>query len=311
MATPQGISPTPVTLAVTGASGQLGRLVLAELQRLAPAARLVGLVRNPAAAQDLADRGVELRAANYNDASSLQAALAGVDRLLLVSSSEVGQRLPQHRNVIDAAKAAGVKLLAYTSILRADSSPMALAREHRATEEALRASGLDYVLLRNGWYTENYSDHIAPVLQHGTVLGAASEGRISGAARVDYAAAAATVLAADAALHAGQVYELAGDESFTLAQYAAEIARQSGKAVSYRDLGESGYQAALQAAGLPPEFAALLAESDAKAAGGSLQDDGHALSRLIGRPTTRLSVSVAEALAKLHVPEAQRELASA
>lgn len=301
----------PLTIAVTGASGQLGRLALAELRRLAPAASLVGLLRDPAKAQDLAATGVELRAADYNDPASLKAALASVDRLLLVSSSEVGQRLPQHRNVIEAARTAGVKLLAYTSILRADTSPMGLATEHRATEEALRASGIPHVLLRNGWYTENYSDHLAPALQHGAVLGAAGNGRISAAARADYAAAAAAVLLADPAQQAGQVYELAGDESFTLAEYAAEISRQSGTAVAYRDLGESGYQAALQSAGLPPEFAALLAESDAKAAGGSLHDAGRALSRLIGRPTTPLSTTVAAALAQLPAAKTQREAATA
>lgn len=285
------------SIAVTGATGQLGRLVVAELLRRAPTARVIGVVRNPAAAKDLADRGVELRKADYEDPASVAAALAGADKALLISSSEVGRRVRHHRVVIDAAKAAGVKLLAYTSILRADASPLALAREHRESEALIRASGLPFALLRNGWYTENYTVNIAAVIRHGAVLGAAGDGRISSATRADYAAAAAAVLAGDAMGRAGKVYELAGDEAYTLAEYAAEVARQSGKPVVYKNLPESGYKAALQAAGLPEVYAEIYAESDAKAAGGALYDAGRELSGLIGRPTTTLARSVAEALA--------------
>lgn len=284
------------TLVVTGASGQLGRLVLTELHARAPNAKLVGLVRDPAKAQDLAAQGVELRVADYENPASLVAALRGADKLLLISSSEIGRRLQQHRNVIDAAKAAGVKLLAYTSLLRADSSQMNLAVEHKATENYLRASGLPYVLLRNGWYTENYTGGVGAALQHGVVLGAAGVGRIASAPRADYAAAAAVVLASPAAMQAGKVYELAGDSAYTLSELAAEIARQSGKPVAYKDLPEAEYQTALEGFGLPPAFADLLAESDAKAAMGSLYDDGKELSRLIGRPTAKLAESVATAL---------------
>jgi len=285
------------TIVITGATGQLGRLVIAELQRLAPQARLVGLVRNPTAAQDLALRGVELRTADYEDAAALRTALAGVDKVLLISSSQVGRRAAQHRNVIDAARAAGVKLLAYTSLLRADTSPLALAAEHRATEEYLRASGLPFVLLRNGWYSENYAGNAAAAVQHGAVLGAARDGRIASAARADYAAAAAVVLASDARGQAGKVYELAGDDAYTLAQLATEIAKQSGKPVVYKDLPEHDYSAALQGIGLPVAFADLYAESDAKAADGALYDGGRQLSRLIGRPTTPVAASIARALA--------------
>jgi NAD(P)H dehydrogenase (quinone) len=217
--------------------------------------------------------------------------------VLLISSSEVGRRTPQHRNVIDAAKAAGVKLLAYTSILRADTSPMALAVEHRETEALIRASGIPFVLLRNSWYTENYTGTIAAALQHGAVLGAAGEGRISSAARADYAAAAAAVLVSPES-QAGKAYELAGDSAFTLSEYAADITKQSGKPVVYKNLPEADYKAALQGVGLPEAFAALLAESDAKAAKGALYDDSRQLSRLIGRPTTTMAQSVAAALAK-------------
>ena len=291
------MSPTPDTFVVTGASGQLGRLALTELRRLAPDARLVGLVRDPARAEDLTKLGIEVRQADYDAPDTLAAALAGADRVLLVSSSEVGRRADQHRNVIAAAKAAGVRLLAYTSLLHADRSPLALAEEHRATEDALRASGLPVVVLRNGWYTENYTGGAAAAVQHGVVLGAARSGRISAAARADYATAAATVLAGDIGAYAGQTLELAGDHAFTLAEYAAELARQSGKPVAYSDLPEADYRAALEGFGLPAPAAAIYAESDAKAADDALFDEGGTLGRLIGRPTTPLASSVAAALA--------------
>lgn len=283
-------------IAVTGATGQLGRLVIADLLRIAPTAHLIGLVRNAAPAKDLADRGVELRTANYDDPASIAAALAGTDKLLLISSNEIGQRVRQHANVIDAAKAAGVKFIAYTSLLRADTSPMALAVEHRETEALIRASGIPFAILRNGWYTENYTGNLAAALLHGAVLGAAKDGRISSAARSDYAAAASNVLASHEN-QAGKVYELAGDSAFTVTEYAAEIARQSGKPVVYKDLPEAGYKAALQGAGLPEAFAGLLAESDAKAAKGSLFDENRQLSKLIGRPTIPFAQSIAAALA--------------
>ncbi|HWA44056.1 MAG TPA: SDR family oxidoreductase [Hypericibacter adhaerens] len=287
---------TAEKIAVTGATGQLGRLVIAALLRVAPTAHLIGIVRNPAAAKDLAARGVELRAGDYEDPAALKAALAGVDKLLLISSSAVGQRARQHRNVIEAAKAAGVKLLAYTSILHADSSPLGLAVEHRETEALIRASGLPFAFLRNGWYTENYTGSIAAVLQHGAVLGSAGTGRIAAAARADFAAAAAAVLASREN-QAGKIYELAGDTGFTLGEYAAEIAKQSRKPIVYKDLPEADYKAVLQSVGLPEVFAALLADSDAKAAKGALFDESRQLSRLIGRPTTTMAQSVAAALA--------------
>ena len=289
---------TAENIVVTGATGQLGRRVIADLLRIAPTAHVVGIVRDASAAKDLADRGVELRAANYDDPASVAAALAGADKVLLISSSEVGRRrASQHRNVIDAARAAGVKLLAYTSILHADTNPMALAVEHRETEAHIRSSGLPFVLLRNGWYTENYTGNLAAAVQHGAVLGAARDGRISSAARADFAAAAAVVLASDAKSQAGKIYELAGDNAYTLPEYAAEIARQSGKRVVYKDLPEGDYKAALQGIGLPEAFAEIYAESDAKAAGNALYDGGRELSRLIGRPTTTVAESIAAALA--------------
>lgn len=281
-------------MAITGASGQLGRLVIESLLTRHPAANIVAVVRDPAKVADLQARGVQVRVADYNQADALEAAFQGVHKLLLISSSEVGQRVPQHRNVITAAQRAGVGLVAYTSILHADRSPMGLATEHRETEALLRASGLPHVLLRNGWYTENYTASVPAALQYGAVLGCAGDGQISSAARADYAVAAATVLSQ--ADQAGRVYELAGDEAYTLSELAVEIARQSGQPVVYRDLPEAAYEAALVQAGLPGFLAAMLAESDVGAAKGGLFDDSHELSRLIGRPTTPLAELVKAAL---------------
>lgn len=280
--------------AVTGASGQLGRLVIADLLTRVDASQVVALVRDPAKVADLAAQGVVVRMFDYGHADTLAPALAGVDRLLLISSSEVGQREAQHRAVIDAAKAAGVGFIAYTSILRADTSPMGLAVEHLATEEMIRASGLAYALLRNGWYTEKHTRSAPAEVAHGAVIGSTDDGRISAAARSDYAAAAAVVLTDG--ITDNRVLELAGDNSFTLADYAAALATASGKPVAYRDLPEAAYCQALEDIGLPAPFAAMLAESSAKAAGGSLFDDGRVLSRLIGRPTTPMADTVAAAL---------------
>lgn len=281
-------------IAITGASGQLGRLVVEGLLASQPASSIVAIVRDPAKAAALAARGVQVRQGDYTQPAALAQALQGVDKLLLISSSEVGQRTAQHRNVIDAARQAGVKLVAYTSILRADSSPLGLAREHRETEALLRGSGLPHVLLRNGWYTENYTASAPAAVQHGAVLGSAGTGRYSFAARADYAAAAVAVLTQDG--QAGRVYELAGDQAYTLADYAAEIARLSGKPVAYQNLPEAEYAKALVQIGLPDFVAAMLAESDVGASKGALFDEGRALSRLIGRPTTPVAESIKVAL---------------
>jgi NAD(P)H dehydrogenase (quinone) len=292
-------------IVVTGASGRLGRLVVTDLLRTTPKAHIIGLVRNPAAATDMANWGVELRVARYEDAGSVAAALAGADKVLLISSSEARGRVWQHRNVVDAAKAVGLKLFVYTSILHADVNAMALAVEHRETEALIYSAGLPFLFLRNGWYTENYTANVGAVLRRGAVLGAARHGRVSSAARVDFAAAAAAVLATPAN-HAGRIYELAGDTAYTLTELAAEIARQSGRRVVYRDLSEADYKAALQADGLPEKFAAVYAESDAKAAKGALHDESRQLSGLIGRPTTTMAQSVATALAQ--IPSVHRGL---
>ena len=281
-------------IVVTGANGQLGRLVIQSLLRKVPAAHIVAAVRNPAKATDLAALGVQLRQADYNEPATLDAAFAGAEKVLLISSSEVGQRTTQHRNAIDAAQRAGVKLIAYTSLLHATGSPLALAEEHLATEAYLQAAGVPHVLLRNGWYTENYLASIPPALQHGAFIGCAGEGRIASAARADYAQAAATVLTLPD--QAGKVYELAGDTSYTLAEFAAELSRQAGKAVPYVNLPEAEFKAALIGAGLPDGLAFVLADSDAGAAKGALFDEQRQLSALIGRPTASLASLLESAL---------------
>ena len=227
--------------------------------------------------------------------AAFTAALQGVDKLLLISSSEVGQRQPQHQNVIDAAVRAGVKLLAYTSLLRADTSPLGLAAEHLATERALKASGLPHVLLRNGWYTENYLASVPAALAHGALIGSAGDGRIASAARADYADAAAAVLTQPD--QAGKVYELAGDSAYTLAELAAELSQATGKTVPYVNLAEADFKGALLQAGLPGPIAELLANSDAGAAQGGLYDGSGQLGRLIGRPTATLATLLRASLA--------------
>ena len=281
-------------IVITGATGQLGRLVIQDLLRSVPAGELVAAVRTPEKAQDLAALGVQVRKADYDQPETLVRAFQGADKLLLISSSEIGKRLAHHRNAIDAARKAGVKLVAYTSVLHADASPLGLAAEHVGTEAYLKASGLPWVLLRNGWYTENYAASIATALQYGVFLGSAGEGRIASAARADFAAAAAAVLLKEG--QAGKVYELAGDTAYTLAEFAAEIARQAGKAIAYNNLPEAEFKGVLVGAGLPEGLAGLLADSDAGAAKGGLYDDGRALSGLIGRPTTPMAATVAQAL---------------
>ncbi|ATM07527.1 MULTISPECIES: SDR family oxidoreductase [Raoultella] len=277
-------------IAITGATGQLGHLVLQNLLKTTAASQIVAIVRNPAKAEALSQQGIVVRQADYTDEAALTAALQGVDKLLLISSSEVGQRTPQHRNVIHAAKAAGVKFIAYTSLLHADKSPLGLHVEHVETEKMLAESGIPYALLRNGWYTENYLASAPPALEHGVFIGAAGDGKIASATRADYAEAAARVIAQEG--HAGKVYELAGDEAWTLSELAAALSKQSGKNVVYQNLSEADFAAALKSVGLPAGLADMLADSDIGASKGGLFDDSRTLSALIGRPTTPLAESI-------------------
>lgn len=277
-------------IAITGATGQLGQYVIESLMKTVPASQIVAIVRNPAKAQALTAQGITVRQADYGDEAALTSALQGVEKLLLISSSEVGQRAPQHRNVINAAKTAGVKFIAYTSLLHADKSPLGLADEHIETEKMLADSGIVYTLLRNGWYTENYHASAPAALEHGVFIGAAGDGKIASATRADYAAAAARVISE--AGHEGKVYELAGDSAWALTQLAAELTKQSGKSVTYQNLSEADFAAALKSVGLPDGLADMLADSDVGASKGGLFDNSKTLSKLIGRPTTTLAESV-------------------
>ncbi len=278
-----------MSIAVTGATGQFGRIVIEELKKRGRTP--IAIARDHSKASDL---GVETRKGDYDVAADWPAALAGIDTLLLVSGSEIGKRAVQHRTVIDAAKAAGVKRIVYTSLLGADRSKVSLAAEHLETEAALRASGIPFTILRNGWYLENHESAVRSAVQHGAVIGSAGEGRFSSASRRDFADAAVAALLSDDLV--GQTIELAGDGSFTLAELAAEISRQSGRTIPYVEMKEADYAAALEKAGLPAGFAAALASFDTAAAGGSLHATDRSLSRLIGRPTTSLKDFVTSTL---------------
>jgi NAD(P)H dehydrogenase (quinone) len=274
-------------IAVTGATGQLGRLAIAALK--ARGASPVALVRSPEKAADL---GVETRAFDY--ATADPAALKGVDTLVLISSNDFTDRARHHKNVIAAARQAGIGRIVYTSILKGDASPMLLAQDHIATEAALHDSGIPATILRNGWYSENYTGSLGAAVQHGAIIGAAGEGRVSSAARKDYAEAIA-VTAMDGS-HAGKTYELAGDVAHSGADLAAAVALASGKPVAYVTMPQADYAKALTGFGLPEGFAGILADSDAKAGHSALFDDSRSLSQLIGRPTTPIADSIAAAL---------------
>ncbi|NPC51892.1 SDR family oxidoreductase [Corallococcus sp. AB032C] len=277
-------------IVVTGATGRLGRFVIEGLLKKVPASQVAVAVRNPDKAAEWAARGVQVRQADYSHPETWDGVFSLGDTVLLISSSEVGQRRKQHQTVVDAAKKAGVKLLAYTSILHADTSRMVLAPEHLYTEEAIRASGLPFVFLRHGWHLENYTEAAKRTLEQGVLRGCAKDGCVAPATRQDYADAAVAVLTGTG--HENQVYELASDTGFTLAEYAAELSRQSGKTVPYQDLPPADFAAALIQAGLPKGYADVLANSDEGIARGDLNDTRRTLSRLIGRPTTTLAAAL-------------------
>lgn len=281
-------------IAITGATGKLGRHVLEEMLRTQPSNEVVAIVRNPAKAADLTARGIQVRIGDYSKPESLPSALAGVTKLLLISSSEVGRRAVQHKAVIEAARNGSVDFIAYTSILRADTSGLVLAEEHRITEQAIRASGLQFALLRNGWYLENFTENLAPALQYGALMGSAGSGRFAAASRADYAGAAATVMTHDG--HQNQTYELAGDTSFTLTELAAKLSKLAGKEIVYKNLPPAEYQKSLEGFGIPENFAKILVDSDLGAAKGELDSDSKDLRNLIGRPTTTIESALTVAL---------------
>lgn len=284
-----------MTTAVTGATGNLGGLAVeALIERGVAPADIVAIVRNADKAAPLARRGVVIRVADYGDRAATAAALNGVDKLLLVSGSEVGRRIAQHNNVIDAAEASGVSLIAYTSLLAADTSGLSLAPEHKATEERLTASTIPTVFLRNGWYWENYVGSLAQTVERAKLLGAAGNGRLAAASRVDYAAAAAAVLTRDD--QGGKIYELGGDDRLTYTELAALISELSGRTVVYEDLAEAEYALALENAGLPDSVATMLASSDAGIARGELDTESGDLQNLIGRRSTPVADVLREGL---------------
>lgn len=278
-------------IGVTGATGQLGKLVVEQLKKRVAVENIVALVRTPDKASDL---GVEARAFDYNKPNEMVGALNGIDRLLLISANEIGKRAEQHKNVIEAAQKANIQWIVYTSLLHADTSSLNLAGEHLLTEEALKRSGIDYTILRNGWYTENYTGSIQGALKAGAFAGSAGDGKISSATRDDYAEAAAVAITN--LKHKGMTYELAGDTAYTLGDLAAEISKQSGKQIPYKDLPEAEYAGILKDMGVSEQFADAIASWDKSASKGDLFDDSKQLSKLIGRPTTPLAASVKSSL---------------
>ncbi|MGK3956493.1 SDR family oxidoreductase [Arthrobacter sp. R4] len=284
-----------MSIVITGATGQLGRHVIeALLQRNVPAAEIVATGRSIEKLADFQDHGVQVKPMDYSDPSSVAQALKGASKVLLISGSEVGKRVDQHRTVIEASKAEGVGLVAYTSIANADTTGMKLAAEHQATEAILKDSGVPFAILRNSWYLENYTDQLPGTLAQGALAGSAGEGKVSAASRADYAEAAAAVLVADD--QAGKVYELGGDHAFTLSELAQEISAAANKPVAYQDLPVEDYAGLLVGFGIPEQFADVLADSDLGIARGDLLVSGSDLRTLIGRPTTPMPVAVRSAV---------------
>jgi NAD(P)H dehydrogenase (quinone) len=285
-------------IVVTGATGKLGNLVMDALLKKRPASELAVVIRNAGKASQLAGRGVQVRHADYDRPETLASAFGAGEKVLLISANEVGKRAMQHGAVIDAARRAGAGLLAYTSLLRADTSTLHLAEEHRATEQAIRASGLPYVLLRNSWYIENYTEQLPGILQRGALAGAAGQGRFSAATRQDYAEAAVAVLTSDR--DAKVTYELAGDHAFTLDEFVSEVSRETGKKIAYANFAPEEYKKVLLEAGLPEPVAEVMVDADVGASQGALYSSSDDLRRLIGRPTTTLRDAIAAALEGTH-----------
>jgi NAD(P)H dehydrogenase (quinone) len=278
-------------IAVTGATGQLGQLVVAQLKKRKENEEIVALARNLEKASGL---GIEVREFDYTQPEIMVESLKGIDHLLLISGSEFGQRAAQHTNVINAAKKAGVQWIVYTSLLRADTTGINIAGEHIASEEALKASGIAYTILRHGWYSENYTMSIPGALKGGAFLGSAKDGKISSAPRADYAEAAAIVLTNESCK--GKTFELAGDSSYTLSDLASEVSKQTGTSIPYKDIPEQEYANILINIGLPEGFAHALANWDVSASKGDLYCDTNDLTRILGRPTTPIAASVKVAL---------------
>ena len=281
-------------IAITGATGQLGNLIIEQLLQLTAAQNIVALVRNVDKAKHFKTQGIELREFDYDRPETLVPALSGIDKLLLISANEIGRRTPQHQAVINAAKIAGVLYLAYTSLLRADTSPLGLAQEHRETEKLIQDSGITYTFLRNNWYSENYLAGVAHAIEIGTLFGAAQDGRISSASRIDYAEAAAKVLTSTG--HDIKTYELAGSESFTKADLAQFISQAAHKPVIYQNLSADDLRQGLIQASLPTHLIDVIVDADVQTAKGAMYSDSKDLEQLIGRKTTNIQDAIKAAL---------------
>lgn len=281
-------------IAITGATGQLGSIVIEKLLLQTEASNIVALVRNPANATHLTAQNIEVREFDYDRPETLVPALSGIDKLLLISANEVGRRTPQHKAVIDAAKVVGVPYLAYTSLLRADTSPLGLAQEHRETEKLIQDSGLRYTFLRNNWYSENYLAGVAHTIEIGTLFGAAQDGRISSASRIDYAEAAARVLTST--VHDNQTYELAGSQSFSLSELATLIGQAASKTINYQNLSAEEYTQGLIQASLPAGLVEVIVDADIQTIQGAMYSDSQDLEQLIGRKTTNIQDAIKAAL---------------
>ena len=281
-------------IAITGATGQLGNLVIEQLLQLTAAQNIVVLVRNVDKAEHFKVQGIEPREFDYDRPETLVPALSGIDKLLLISANEIGRRTPQHQAVIDAAKVAGVPYLAYTSLLRADTSPLGLAQEHRETEKLIQDSGITYTFLRNNWYSENYLAGVAHTIEIGTLFGAAQDGRISSASRIDYAEAAAKVLTSTG--HENKTYELAGSESFSLSDLATFIGQAVNKDIIYQNLSAEEYTQGLTQAGLPAGLVDVIVDADIQTIQGAMYSDSKDLEQLIGHKTTSIQDAIKAAL---------------
>ena len=281
-------------IAITGATGQLGHYVIQALLTKTDAQNIVALVRDLNKAQHLKAQGVELRHFDYDQTETLAPALEGIDKLLLISANEIGRRTPQHQAVIQAAQQSKVPYIAYTSLLNADASTLGLSQEHRETEALIKNSGLTYTFLRNNWYTENYLAGLSHAIESGTLYGAANDGKISSASRIDYAEAAATVLISDA--HENKIYELAGSTAFTLQDLADAISEVSGQAVQYKNLTSEQYHKGLVQAGLPTGLVDVIVDADVKTQTGAMFSDSKDLEQLIGRKTTSIQEEIKNTL---------------
>ncbi|MEB3766421.1 SDR family oxidoreductase [Acinetobacter sp. MD2] len=280
------------TYGITGATGQLGRKVIDSLSKKVKLEEIIAIARDPIKASDL---GIAVRAADYNDFESLVSAFAGIDTLLLISSSSIETRQIEHKNIVEAAQKAGVQRIIYTSLLHADQWGIAFAEDHLTTEKWIKSSGLKFTILRNGWYWENHTSGLMATLDHGGFVGSAGDAKISWATRQDYADAAVQVLIEDK--HEGKTYELAGDLSYTLTDLANEVERQIKKDFHYKNLDESEHILFLESVGLPLFVAKMVAEIESRGIPtGALVDKTKTLSALIGRPTTTLQAAVTEAI---------------